>query len=80
MPDVSKAPSVKGVKKAAEIGYESLITVKVLFVSSQWSNNLFPSLYVFLTSGHIGAQWPWGTVAMEHLKKKLTPTHIMNFP
>lgn len=48
MPDVLKAPSVKGVKKAAEIGYESLITVKVLFVSSQWSNNLFPSLYVFL--------------------------------
>ena len=31
IPDVLKEPSVKGVKKAAEIGYESLITVKVLF-------------------------------------------------
>jgi len=30
IPDVLKEPSVKGVKKAAEIGYESLIAVKVI--------------------------------------------------
>ena len=42
IPDVLKEPSVKGVKKAAEIGYESLI--KVLFFSSQWSCYLFPYL------------------------------------
>ena len=33
IPDVLMESSVRGVKKAAEIGYESLITVKVLFFS-----------------------------------------------
>ena len=32
IPDVLMESSVRGVKKAAEIGYESLITVKVLFL------------------------------------------------
>ena len=32
IPDVLIESSVRGVKKAAEIGYESLITVKVLFL------------------------------------------------
>lgn len=39
IPDVLKQPSVNGVKKAAEKGYESLIKVTLFFLS----RNIFPS-------------------------------------
>ena len=56
--DVLKDPSVKGVKKAAEIGYESLITVKVLSFLPQWS----PRGGVLPNMGCKGMGVPKGTV------------------
>ena len=51
IPDILMESSVKGVKKAAEIGYESLITVKVLFFLQQWSSSLVQSSFKYRYTG-----------------------------